>query len=83
MFVFINTNKHHFPSCVLLEEYLCRAKKPKPPARGGILAMGCVWECCFCSACLHPCFCWAGGVLGAGSSTGPGFELVAADGIEH
>lgn len=27
MFVFINTNKHHFPSCVLLEEYLCRAKK--------------------------------------------------------
>lgn len=26
MFVFINTNKHHFPSRVLLEEYLCRAK---------------------------------------------------------
>lgn len=32
MFVFINTNKHHFPSPVLLEEYLCRAKTPLPVA---------------------------------------------------
>jgi len=28
MFVFINTNKHHFPSRALLEEHLCRARNP-------------------------------------------------------
>lgn len=85
MFVFINTNKHHFPSCVLLEEYLCRGgKKTQQNKTPTTWTWVVVWECV---SAPHTCALVSAEPvapeLGAGSGAGPGFGLVAAERTKH